>query len=268
MKIYLVSYATREFRSSQIALSISAFIFGCNKLILKNKNDLIKSSFYKTNKHILDQKRGAGFWLWKYYFIRSVIEQVDDNDIIIYADSGLIFRKAIKPLVKLLKDRTDGVLLFHNNYENGQWTKRDCFIKLNCDSNEFYKSPLIFGGLQLFQKNAFSIKFIDSVLQSSCMENLICDDPCKFGFPDLPQFIEHRHDQSITSLIAHKSGITLYPDPSQFRTRNIIYKFPNEIELKGELYKNVVYVHRLNRWKVLFLPFKILTELFHKFRHS
>lgn len=254
MKIYLLSYSTPNFRLSQILLGITAKLFGCKYIIAKKQSDLIKSQFYKKNESILAQKRGAGFWLWKYYFIDELMNSINMNDIIIYSDSALIFRRSIKPLIEILKNKTNGVLLFYNDYKNKQWTKRDCFVKLDCDNEEYYNSPQIGAQFQLFQKNEFSTKFIKEVLRNSCDDNIITDSPNSLGKPNLPEYIEHRHDQSITSLMAHKYQIALYPDPSQFKTKDVIYQFPIEKSFSESLYKNIIYVHRFSGFKLLNKP--------------
>ena len=37
---------------------------------------------------ILANKRGYGYWLWKPYLIMKTLEQMNDNDILVYADCG------------------------------------------------------------------------------------------------------------------------------------------------------------------------------------
>lgn len=251
MKIYLLSYATPNYRFSQLILNLSAGIFGCNRFVSKNESDLKKSEFYNKNKEILDQPRGAGYWLWKYHFLNELISTIKEGDIIVYSDSAIFIRRSLKPLFKILIESTKGVLLFHNNYKNRFWTKRDCFIELGCDSEQFYDTPLIFGGLQIFQKNKFSQQFIAEVLNASQKNNIITDSPNKLGKENLSGFIEHRHDQSVTSLIAHKNKLKLYPDPSQFKTKDISYEFPNEIILNEPLYTSTVFVHRKTGFKLL-----------------
>jgi hypothetical protein len=44
----------------------------------------------------------------------------------------------------------------------------------------------------------------------------ITDDANVLGLPNYPEFHDHRHDQSILSLLAKKWNLTLYPDPSQW----------------------------------------------------
>lgn len=266
MKIYLLSYSTPSFKLSQFLLMITGRVFGRNFKVYKKQKELLNSQFYLKNNEILNQQRGGGYWLWKYYFINELMKEINDGDIIIYADSGLFFRKNMNVLVSILKTKTKGVLLFYNDYKNKFWTKRDCFVTLNCDEEKYYNSPLIFGGLQLFQKNKFSLNFIDEVLSYSCQDNLITDSANKFGKPNIEGFIEHRHDQSITSLIAHKYAITLYPDPSQFKTKDVIYSFPHEEKLSESIYKNIVYVHRLSGLRIFTLPFKLIKEFCYKIR--
>jgi hypothetical protein len=254
MKIYLLSYSTPNFRLSQILLGFTAKIFGCQYVVAKKQSELIKTQFYKENETILTQKRGAGFWLWKYYFIDELMDKIDPNDIIIYSDSALFFRRSIKPLIEILINKTNGVLLFYNDYKNKQWTKRDCFVKLDCDSEAYYNSPQIGAQFQVFQKNAFTARFVKEVLKNSCLDNIITDSPNVLGKPNLSEFVEHRHDQSITSLMAHKHEIALYPDPSQFKTKDVIYQFPIEKSLSESLYKNIIYVHRFSGFKFLNKP--------------
>lgn len=92
-------------------------------VFMKNQNGLVQSAvnkgfdvmttwrkgymapeFYEKNKAILDQPRGAGYWLWKPYFILKALKQYPDNAIIVYADSGVVFSKPLTPLFKMLEE--------------------------------------------------------------------------------------------------------------------------------------------------------------------
>ena len=46
---------------------------------MKNKD--IDPEFYAKNKFILNQPRGAGYWLWKHYIIKDALSRVNDGDI-------------------------------------------------------------------------------------------------------------------------------------------------------------------------------------------
>jgi hypothetical protein len=67
-----------------------------NKRILDNNPD-----FVNRNKNILQQKRGAGYWLWKPYIIFQELYLARDGDIIVYSDASVNFIANISYLTKL-----------------------------------------------------------------------------------------------------------------------------------------------------------------------
>lgn len=74
--IYLVNYATSQFYRSQEKLNRSARQFGIDKVFSYREKDLIGTDFYNSNYEILQQKRGAGYWIWKPYFILRAMSKV------------------------------------------------------------------------------------------------------------------------------------------------------------------------------------------------
>ena len=65
MKRHLVSYADENFVEQQEFLHrIHKEGFAHHPYTRKN---LVKTKFYQENKELLDQSKGAGWWLWKPY---------------------------------------------------------------------------------------------------------------------------------------------------------------------------------------------------------
>ena len=61
----LINYADKGFKSAQdLNLKTGRDIAGFNQTWAYTRED-IDSQFYEENKEILDQPRGAGYWLWK-----------------------------------------------------------------------------------------------------------------------------------------------------------------------------------------------------------
>ncbi|MEO1909013.1 MAG: hypothetical protein ABGX10_01060, partial [Paracoccus sp. (in: a-proteobacteria)] len=50
--------------------------------------DLKKTPFWDENRFILEQERGAGYWLWKPWIILQKLREVGPDDIVIYNDAG------------------------------------------------------------------------------------------------------------------------------------------------------------------------------------
>ena len=103
---------------SKFLLYLTARLFGCGHVVMRSRKDLIRTQFYVKNRNILDVKRGGGLWLWKYYFVSELMNEVKEGDVVVYCDSAIIFRRSIKPLINILLNSTNGVLLFYNDHKN------------------------------------------------------------------------------------------------------------------------------------------------------
>ena len=88
--LLVINYANEGFRSWQQLQTKTAYLFGANKVREYSAKD-IDDDFYTRNKFILDQKRGAGYWLWKPYIIKDAFSTVNDGDYVFYVDSGAFF---------------------------------------------------------------------------------------------------------------------------------------------------------------------------------
>ena len=105
--------------------------------------------------------------------------------------------------------------------------------------------------------------FFQEVLSYAQDIRIISDNPNIMGKDNYPGFIDHRHDQSVISLISKKRGIEKFRDPSQY---GIINHYPKDVEKRSD-YPQIIDSHRLNVGSMLELRFKrtkIITK-FHKF---
>ena len=81
MKFHLVTYSDGEFKKEQDFINR---IHGESFEIHSYDRDWLEgTNFYKKNYALLDDKRGAGWWLSKPYVILDTIEQVDEGDIVV-----------------------------------------------------------------------------------------------------------------------------------------------------------------------------------------
>ncbi len=216
MKHYLISYATPDHYKNQRRLNASALKFGVDEAKSYTRKDIQKSHFFEVNRSILEQKRGAGYWLWKPYIILDQLNQIQSGDCLIYSDSGIEIIRDITPLIDLCVNQ-NGILLFRNHGNlNKKWTKRDCFVLMECDEEKYHDSEQVAASFQLYIKNSWSVSFLQEWLYYSQCRDIITDSPNTLGLDNFPDFVDHRHDQSILSLLAVKHGIDLFRDPSQW----------------------------------------------------
>lgn len=223
MRIVLTNLSNSLYIASRLKLNDSAAKFGIVELSSYNFDEIKGSSFFKENKEILIQQKGIGYWLWKPYIILETLKGLDDGDITIYSDCGIEIIDDLKPLIDLCDNETDILLFTNSNYTNKIWTKRDCFVLMNCDEERYWNGIHCDAAFCLFKKSAKSIKFLEEWLFYGSNINIITDLPNICGAENFPKFIEHRRDQSILSLLAIKYNLVHYRMPTQFGNH---YKLP------------------------------------------
>jgi len=251
---YLVSFATPDFYVSQKELSISALKFGVDKVISYADSNLTSTRFYQKNHSILSQKPGGGYWLWKPYIILKTLQSTKPGDIVIYLDSGIKVISDLDPLIALTK--TNDIILFRDpsGLVNGQYVKRDCFLKMDCDSKASHDSPHLQAAVQVYKNTPTSISFVKEWLRYCQDPLLLTDTPNQLGLPDLKSFITHRHDQSILSLLAYKHHLPLFRDISQYGAHLHYTNSPYPVLVNHHRQKiQTSFPARLKRIKSLFL---------------
>jgi len=216
VRTYLLSLASPEFALSQQRLEASALSIGIQTLISKSPEDLRQSSFIKEHADILKFRRGYGYWLWKPYFILENLKKIDENDVLIYSDAGVEIISALDPLFQIAQNIQPIVAFGVGAHLNRTWTKRDCFIGMGCDEEKFWNAGQWNGFFQVYRKCDMTIELVSDWLKYSSDLRLIGDLPNELGQPNLPEFRDHRHDQSILSLVCEKRGLEKFRDPSQF----------------------------------------------------
>jgi hypothetical protein len=218
MKKYLVNYSDKTHKNSQIENTNSALsIGGFDNVFSFNLQDL-GDEFIFQNKNIMSQPRGAGYWMWKPFVIKKALELINDNDILMYSDSGISFIKNIDEIVTIMDNTDEKLLLFELDdiHPNKRWTKRDCFVLMGLDNEPYLSQNQLLASYILMRKNKFVIKFIDEWLHYAKDYRVITDSSNECGLPNYLEFVDHRHDQSILSLLGRKYKIKNIPDVSQY----------------------------------------------------
>lgn len=103
-----------------------------------------------------------------------------------------------------------------HNHLNIVWTKRDCFVGMQCDTPSFHSAQQVMGGLQFYRRCDPNLEFVHTWLNYCRRPDLLIDNPNTCGLTNYPEFIAHRHDQSILSLLAALWQLPIYRDPSQW----------------------------------------------------
>lgn len=212
---HLLSFATSHYADAQQRLGASAERY-FDRVHVLGPADL-DDEFRQRHASIMQHPRGYGLWIWKPHLILMAVLSLAPDAVLMYCDSQVRFIADPRPLMELCRGRR-GVLVFHQRREkrlNREWCKRDCFIRLGCDSEDYWNDWQLNAAMSLWMNTPVAIRVLEEWLAACSDEQALSDAPSVLG-PELPEFIAHRHDQAVCSLICRKRQIVAYPDPSQF----------------------------------------------------
>lgn len=167
--------------------------------------------------------RGFGYWVWKPHLILSMLNMVNDGDIVHYADIGcwlnLEGKSRLSEYFSIVERSKTGILAFQwkktkiddklNWYTLPEraWTKGDLLDHFSVRQRaEIVDSEQIVATSIFFRKSLKTVQFLHDWISvwDHCM-SLLDDSPSVGG--DLDGFIEHRHDQSVFSILGKSYGI-------------------------------------------------------------
>ena len=210
------SLARIEKQALQMEFYDKIFVYDENKLNLDFKN--------KFKEHLVKGTRGFGYWAWKPQVILQTLMEVNEGDVIQYSDAGCHLnskgKKRLLEYFDLAKKSRSGILSFRgkNNNESPQsenyyqnlehrYNKADLlnyFGVLNED--DVINTGQFEAGIIFIRKDKETIKFVNEWINVfSNNFNFINDSPSLI--PNHINFIDHRHDQSIYSILCKLSDV-------------------------------------------------------------
>ena len=200
--VVLISYADSNaiHYINQLELSRSALNKGVD-FVLNYRRKHLEPQFQQAFAAVLNNPKGAGYWLWKPYLILKTLKQLPEGAVLVYLDSGAVLINEIMPLVEQAQHY--GRVLFQGRSLNRVRTKRDCFILMDSDSPQYYNRPQVIAGFIVLVNNQINRDFVQKWFEYCQDQRILTDQPSRLG-QELPEFLFHTHDQSVLSLLALK----------------------------------------------------------------
>jgi hypothetical protein len=180
-------------------------IYGFGDKELKRDTDF----WSKHGDFVTANPRGYGYWLWKPYLILKTMSQMRDGDTLLYLDCGceLDPRKRAQMMECLNLVQQDWIMatIWDELCCDVSWCKMDLVEHLDARNTACLCTPQKQAGMILFVCNDITRDFVRSWYEIACQYSFLDDTPSIS--PNLNYFYEHRHDQSIFSLLAKKRGL-------------------------------------------------------------
>lgn len=224
-KLYFVTFADSTLKASIKRIKKQVKKFGVfDKCFFFTEKDL-PQKIQQDLKTIIEKtgsKRGYGFMSWKPLVINTIMDKMNDGDVLLYSDVGCHINPNGKTkffeYVGKAKEHDIWVTqleiknqekcyispqsVMYGTLPETEWTKADT-IKLfegKIPEKEFKNGQLQSTNL-LLVKNAYTKSIIDQWQKLMTIENLHYFDDSPSILPNYPNFKENRHDQSMLSLL-------------------------------------------------------------------
>ena len=193
------------------AIGIFDDIRGFNEASLKQDD-----AFWSNHGSFIEKKsRGYGYWLWKPYLINRELERLQENDILVYCDAGCRInpggKKRLLEYIDMLNSDLTGIISFQLEYKEKQYTKQSVLEHFGVEEEDRNKRQCM-ATVVMIRKTAHSSRIIDLWYYTCCNHSLINDERTN----ECPEFVDHRHDQSILSVIVNKEGSIKLSDETWF----------------------------------------------------
>lgn len=211
--IHLISFGCNKFIKSKVRLYNEALQTNWFKTITIYTSDDIDIEFKNKHKDIFKYPRGYGYYIWKNYFIRKKLNEIDDGDILLYVDSGCMINKDAEKrffeYIELINNSDKDILSFELTFRENNWTINEIFELFNITENDsIYNSNQLIGGIRFFKKTDNSLKLIEELCNIIDDNNELLTDNFNKNQKN-KNFIENRHDQSMSSVFYKYNNATI-----------------------------------------------------------
>ena len=223
MKIYFITFANKHgswlnpprFSVDRIVAEAKAsgyfdVVWGfCEK-------DIDKKFWARHKKFILSHPRGFGYWLWRPQLVLQVLKKMNDGDVVVFADAGCTInhgpqaKKRMADYIAMVKKSNHGILSFQIEQLEKHWTKNDLLLALKANG-KIKNSGQLLGGVWALKKNHRTVAVVQEWMRVAESDyHLIDDSPSRTK--NEVGFVEHRHDQSIFSILRKIHGTEILPN--------------------------------------------------------
>jgi len=219
-KFCLLMYCDNKYKPLQTYIAESLLKSGIiSRTVLKDENDLKQTSFYEDHKTILSASQGAGYCLWKPYYILETLNTIKNDEILFYLDSTdwIFYPKEFQTMVNEIMLNQD-FLFFEGGFLQKEFTRYDCFYLMNCLDLEYTDKIQLEAGIVFFKNTEFNKLFVQEWLDYCKNPQIIMNIPNKHG-SNFFEYKDHRYDQSVLTNLVQKYKLPVVPMTNQLRNK-------------------------------------------------
>ena len=211
-KKYFITFGHNCCKRSKVKAMESARDPGGFDIVTAHDMSSLSEKFRYKHSAILTEKKGGGLWLWKPYIIlKTLIERMSVNDLLMYQDADAYLTRDAGPMLKAAQDLESGIVLFHSGHLEEECSKRDSYIIMDMDDQRVYQSFQRLATFVILRKNCQSLQFVMEWLAYAMDPRILTNNPNELGKPNLPAFSRiNRFDQTVLSLLSKKWQLDVF----------------------------------------------------------
>lgn len=210
--LYVMNFADANYAYQQEQNTSSAYERGKADKVINYYEEDIEALREHYPEHFAI-KRGFGLWFWKPYLIMKAMDEINEGDYLFYCDSGAVFIDDIHQLIPDLETSGKSMMVFEQPLRACCFTKGETYHLLGC--NDFSGNQLL-GGYIFLRKCEESYKYMQGWHIAMTDLRVLSGEKFLPEVKDHRDFVSHREDQSVFTLLCKKWGIEGHRDPSDF----------------------------------------------------
>ena len=210
--LYVLNFADVRYACQQRLNTQSAYEKGRADKVLEFHEEDIADLRARYPEHF-KIARGFGLWFWKPFIILQALSRINDGDYLFYCDAGAVFIDDLHLMIPDLEASGKDMMVFEQPLLAQQFTKAETYYLLRC--TDFTGNQLL-GGYVLLKKSKASIGYMQEWLEAMGDVRVLSSERYLPEIPERSDFVSHREDQSVLTILCKRWGIEAHRDPSDF----------------------------------------------------
>jgi len=238
MKVHLVSFSAGLPENALIVERLKKQAKACSYIdtitVISTPSQKLHKKFHQEfGNFIKNNPRGYGYWLWKPFILAELIKTFPQGDLILYCDIGCELspsgEKRFWQYVDQIKQQ--GIVGFSTRNKQPEyfWCKAELLNYFNLPE-EALLTEQVCATFFIAKVSNFSTSFFDEWFRLAKLKDFMyINDDCSSN--QRKGFIEHRHDQSIFSLMMKRTKQpvlrtrSFFP-PVMYYKNSLVYLYP------------------------------------------
>lgn len=203
-----ITYGDAAYERNRARLAGEATALGVFDEVIALQPSDIDPAFAARHAAVLAERKGGGTWLWKPHILLRQLSAMSDGDVLFYADAGCTFVGDPAPYFALAERW--GLLTFRLSIgPMRKYIKGIAFERAGMPISMWGREPMLAAGILVLQRRPTTLALVAEWLRYAEDPLLLTDVDTSGIVPNAPDFVAHRHDQSLWSLVVYRHAAPL-----------------------------------------------------------